>query len=90
MNPETCIETMNKNGVLKRIDAILPLIRSRRHEMEQARRMPQDLAQALRQTGVFSLSLPRAIGGQEAAPAEILQAIETVATADGSAGWCVR
>lgn len=79
---------MNTNGVLERIDAILPLIRSRRHEIEQARRLPQDLAQALRQTGVFSLTVPRAIGGQEAAPAEILQAIERVATADGSVGWC--
>jgi indole-3-acetate monooxygenase len=79
---------MNTNGTLKRIQDGLPLIRSRRHEIEQARRLPQDLAQKLRQTGIFSLGLPRAIGGQEASPLEILRAIETVAMVDGSTGWC--
>ena len=47
-----------------------------------------DLVDALRKTGVFTLSVPRAIGGREATPVDLMQAIETVATADGSAGWC--
>jgi alkylation response protein AidB-like acyl-CoA dehydrogenase len=37
---------------------------------------------------MFSLGVPRAIGGQEASPADILRAAETVAAADGSTGWC--
>jgi alkylation response protein AidB-like acyl-CoA dehydrogenase len=50
--------------------------------------MPADLVESLRQTGIFRLTVPRALGGAEAKPTEIMRAIETVATADGSAGWC--
>jgi alkylation response protein AidB-like acyl-CoA dehydrogenase len=79
---------METNGVLRSIQDLLPAIRSRRQEIEQARRMPRDLVEELRKTGIFSLSVPRAIGGEEARPADIMRAIEAVATADGSAGWC--
>jgi alkylation response protein AidB-like acyl-CoA dehydrogenase len=79
---------METNGVLRSIQDLLPAIRSRRQEIEQARRMPRDLVEELRKTGIFSLSVPRAIGGEEARPADIMRAIEAVATADGSTGWC--
>jgi alkylation response protein AidB-like acyl-CoA dehydrogenase len=79
---------MNMDGISTSIRNILPAIRSRRQEIEQARRMPRDLIDELRKTGMFSLSVPRAIGGQEASPLDIMRAIETVATADGSTGWC--
>jgi alkylation response protein AidB-like acyl-CoA dehydrogenase len=71
------------------IGHLLPVIRSRREEIERGRRMPRDLVDDLRGAGIFRLTVPRALGGDEAAPAEIMRAIETVATADGSAGWCV-
>jgi len=66
----------------------LPDIRARREEIERARRMPRDLIDALRATRVFSLAVPRDMGGVEARPTDIMRALETVATADGSAGWC--
>jgi alkylation response protein AidB-like acyl-CoA dehydrogenase len=74
--------------VLKGIEAVLPGIRARRDEIEAARRLPLDLVNQLRDTGVFGMSVPRVIGGTEATLTEIMRAIETVATADGSAGWC--
>jgi alkylation response protein AidB-like acyl-CoA dehydrogenase len=79
---------MDTNGTIKKILDILPSIRTRRQEIEQLRKMPRDLVGELRKTGLFSLSVPRAIGGGEGTPVEIMQAIETVATADGSTGWC--
>lgn len=74
--------------VLERLRALTPSIRARRAEIEQARRLPRDLAGQLRASGLFSLTVPRALGGREAAPAELLRVIETVAAADGSTGWC--
>jgi alkylation response protein AidB-like acyl-CoA dehydrogenase len=68
---------------------VLPAIRARREEIERARCLPRDLVDELRQTGIFSLGVPRALGGQEAAPIDLMRAIESVAAADGSAGWCV-
>ena len=77
------------NAVLKRVRDLVPVIRMRREEIERARQLPRDLVQQLRETGVFSLTIPRVLGGLEAAPVEIMRAIETAATGDGSTGWCV-
>ena len=79
---------MLRMDTLKSIRDLLPTIRERREEIEKARRMPKDLVDALRKTRMFALSVPRAIGGDEATPVDLMQATETVATADGSAGWC--
>ena len=79
---------MSSDGLLERLDELLPVIRARRDEIEQSRQLPRDLVDEMRKTGIFSLAIPRAVGGQEAAPADILRVIEKVATADGSAGWC--
>jgi len=74
--------------IARRLAGLLPAIRGRRQEIEQARRLPQDLVDQLRNTGVFTLGVPRALGGQEASPLELMAAIEAVAAADGSTGWC--
>ena len=75
-------------GILESIRDLVPAIRARRGEIEEARRMPRDLVDQLRSTGIFRLGAPRDLGGEEARPVDLLKAIETVATADGSAGWC--
>jgi len=80
---------MDDNGIVTKLQRLLPDIRARRFDIEQARRLPRELVADLRHTGVFRLSVPRALGGQEASPVDIMRAIETVATADGSTGWCV-
>lgn len=69
--------------------ALQPEIRARAAEIEKARRLPPDLAQTLARAGLFRMATPRAIGGLEAEPAAIFRAIEAVAEADASAGWCV-
>jgi alkylation response protein AidB-like acyl-CoA dehydrogenase len=70
------------------LDMLLPAIRMRRAAIEQARRLPRDLVDELCATGIFSLAVPRAIGGREGSPFDIMRAIETIAAADGSTGWC--
>ncbi len=69
--------------------ALQPEIRARAAEIEKARRLPADVAQALARAGLFRMATPKEIGGLEAPPADIFRAIEAVAEADASAGWCV-
>jgi indole-3-acetate monooxygenase len=69
------------------IKKLVPKIRARREEIEKARRLPADLSKELQKTGIFALGVPRAIGGEEAPPTDIMRVIETVAAADGSTGW---
>jgi alkylation response protein AidB-like acyl-CoA dehydrogenase len=75
----------------QQIHALLPQIRGRREEIERARELPRDLVQELQSTGIFRMAVPRALGGlggDEADPLDAMRAIETVAAADGSTGWC--
>jgi len=74
--------------VISGLGELLPSIVSRREEIEKARRMPRDLVASLQKTGVFSLTVPSVIGGLEAPLVDSMRAIELVAAADGSTGWC--
>jgi alkylation response protein AidB-like acyl-CoA dehydrogenase len=78
----------DSSDVQTRVEELVPAIRARRQEIEQARRLPRALVDALRATGVFTLGVPRVIGGREAEPLELMRVIESVAAADGSTGWC--
>ncbi|HZP57929.1 MAG TPA: acyl-CoA dehydrogenase family protein [Dehalococcoidia bacterium] len=71
------------------IQALLPRIRERREEIEEARQVPADLAEALGATGIYRLLLPKDLGGTGVDhPADAFRAIELVSAADGSTGWC--
>ncbi len=76
-------------NVPDRLRNLGPEIRSRRKEIEDARRMPKDLVDRLAATGVFRMTVPHALGGDESSPMDVMAAIEAVSSADGSAGWCV-
>lgn len=65
------------------------VLASRAGEIEEARRLPADLARDMARAGLFRLALPRSLGGAELPPADIVATIEAVAEADASAGWCV-
>jgi alkylation response protein AidB-like acyl-CoA dehydrogenase len=76
------------SDVQARVEELLPAVCARRQEIEEGRRLPRSLVDSLRATGVFTLGVPRVIGGREATPLELMRIIETVASADGSTGWC--
>jgi len=67
---------------------LVPSIRAQRPEIERGRQLPSALVQELCATGIFSLGIPRTMGGPEATPREMLEAVEQLAAADGSVGWC--
>lgn len=64
-------------------------LRQRAPEIEQARRLPADVAGKIAGTGLFRMLLPTGIGGLESDPATVAGAIETLAEADASTGWCL-
>lgn len=58
-------------------------------EMEEVRRLPADLARKLAEGGLFRMVTPSKFGGLECSPRQIVDAVEAVAEANASAGWCV-
>ncbi len=64
-------------------------LRARALEIEQARRLPADIARKLAQAGLFRMLIPASLGGHQSDPATVAGAIETLAEADASTGWCL-
>jgi indole-3-acetate monooxygenase len=57
-------------------------------EAERERRLPDELVGTMAEAGVFRLLVPEALGGLEAHPRLLVETVEELARADGSAGWC--
>ncbi|WP_306300408.1 MULTISPECIES: acyl-CoA dehydrogenase family protein [Streptomyces] len=74
--------------VLARARALAPRLRERSEEMENIRRLPSDVVELLRGTGVFRMAVPRAWGGPGLDAVEQTEVIEALATGDASAAWC--
>jgi alkylation response protein AidB-like acyl-CoA dehydrogenase len=77
------------NSYLSAAQALAPIIAARAEDIEQARRLPADLARQMAEADLFRLTAPADIGGPQCAPALVLEIIETIARADASAGWAV-
>ena len=63
-------------------------IRAASDEIETGRRIPQSIAAAMKEAGVFGMAMPRVWGGPELDPLTQIRVIEALAMADGSVGWC--
>jgi indole-3-acetate monooxygenase len=74
---------------VERARALAPIVAKWRDAGEQERHMPRPLFEALRDTGVFRMSVPKAVGGAEVDEETSMQVIEELARQDGSVGWNV-
>jgi alkylation response protein AidB-like acyl-CoA dehydrogenase len=74
--------------ILAAARALAPQIRAAADEIEQGRRLPLSLVQAMKEAGIFRMPMPRAWGGPELDPLTQIQIVEELSTADPSVGWC--
>ena len=74
---------------LERAKALYDLISGEARKSELAGRLTDGAAQALLDANLFSMLVARSNGGLEASRAEFFETVETVAKANGSAGWCL-
>jgi alkylation response protein AidB-like acyl-CoA dehydrogenase len=75
-------------GFVARAEAAGPALRAASARIEAARTLPKDVVDLLVGGGVTRLCVPRSLGGPELHAAELVRTLETLAVADGSAGWC--
>jgi alkylation response protein AidB-like acyl-CoA dehydrogenase len=73
--------------ILARVRELEPRIRDAAGSIESDRRLPDDLAHALMEAGVFRMGVPRAYGGPEIDPMGQVRVVEELARIEGSVGW---
>src|SRR5467141_4015847 len=82
------VATADDSPILHAAIGLAEQIRAASDEIERGRRIPPDLAAAMKNAGVFGMAMPRVWGGPELDPLTQFRVIEALAMADGSAGWC--
>jgi indole-3-acetate monooxygenase len=75
--------------VLTRAREIAELARGMADQIELARRLPPELVEALRDSGLLRAGAPVEVGALELPAGTALRCAEEVARGDASAGWCV-
>jgi len=73
--------------VIAGVADLLPVLRQRAQEAEDARCVPPESIKALAETGFFRLLQPARYGGLEADPITFYTAVRMIASACGSTGW---
>lgn len=79
---------MDGEDILANIRALRPLLRARSDEIDELRRLPDDIVESLRKAGVFRMMMPRIWGGPEMNPMQINEALEELALGNAAAAWC--
>jgi len=74
---------------LDRVRALAPLVDQYRDAGERERRLPQPLFEAMRQAELFSLWVPRELGGAEVDLETSVRVVEELSRLDGAVGWNV-
>jgi alkylation response protein AidB-like acyl-CoA dehydrogenase len=75
--------------VLTRAREIAELARGMADHIDSARRLPPELVEALRDSGLLRAGAPVEVGALELPASTALRCAEEVARGDASAGWCV-
>lgn len=78
---------VDSQEVLDRIREIEPYLREQADRAEEARRLPDETAKKIKETGVVRLLQPRRWNGYEADPRVFFEAVMLIASNCGSSGW---
>jgi alkylation response protein AidB-like acyl-CoA dehydrogenase len=57
-------------------------------QIESERTLPAALVDELRDAGLLTMCLPRSLGGEEAEPETMIEALDELARGDASTAWC--
>lgn len=71
------------------IDHLSADLLARSEEIEEARRLPADVARSLAEAGLFNMLKPAALGGHELPPQQMSSLLAQLAESNASAAWCV-
>src|ERR1700722_7921962 len=89
MRSEITAAARAQPSLISRAKGLSSLISEQAPIGEAQGKLTDKCIKALRDADLFSLFVPKSVGGAELWPAEGLEIIETLSQSDGSAGWVV-
>ncbi len=76
-------------SLIEAAEKLVPLLRATAREAELARRPLDEVIDAVRESGLFSLMVPKVHGGHEADVDTFFEVVLTLSRADASMGWLI-
>ncbi len=83
----TTVSAESPMSWLERPRAVGPMIDASAASDEHATELSGDVVKAIDEAGLFAIMVPKELGGAEAHPEEVIDAISELSYWDGSAGW---
>lgn len=88
MTPQMTPAAVDSQTLIERAVGLRDLIRSKQQEAEDLGRYPQDVHDALVESGLYHLLTPKRYGGIEADVATFAKVVVEISRADPGSGWC--
>jgi alkylation response protein AidB-like acyl-CoA dehydrogenase len=70
------------------VERLLPIVAEAVEEIEGTSRLPDRVVQALHDSGIHRVAVPRELGGLETPVSDVLDVLERLAAVDASTAWC--
>lgn len=77
------------DACIARARALAPALGAAADRIEAERELPADILEAMFDAGLYRLTLPRFLDGEELPIAQLAEVTEAIASADASAAWCL-
>lgn len=90
MDIQETTQPASADALIDAASAIARLLEAKAAWTDAARELPPEALEAMHAAGLFRLLLPRSVGGRELDPLTYNQVVETIATGDASAAWCMN
>ncbi|UOQ59568.1 acyl-CoA dehydrogenase family protein [Leucobacter rhizosphaerae] len=81
------VEPLDRPRLIESVRPLEPMILAAEATIEDERRMPAEITDALYETGMYRAFLPAELGGLDVHPLEWLEAVEELSRMNGSVGW---
>jgi alkylation response protein AidB-like acyl-CoA dehydrogenase len=83
-------ESVENVTMLQKVHQLEPLLREHSLRAEVEHRLPDAVAHALREAGLYRMWCPQSLGGLELDPATTFRVLEELSRLDSAAGWNVQ
>ena len=78
---------MTEAALLERAQSVAPIIREEAQKSLQERTLTKASVSALAEAGLMRMFIPKELGGDEPPLSDLMDVVEEISWADGSAGW---